>query len=76
MGFGETCVELKSGIKFGKSVWIVLLLPIGLTEKKAHVGIIGILLEEPTKNRSGQLRLARTDEGRAPSEEKAGIARR
>src|SRR5260370_19772366 len=69
-------VEMEGGFQFGEGVRVVFLLCVGLSQQKVARSVVGILLQQPTKNTSSSPGLMRADQSGTPRKEQARIVRR
>src|SRR5229473_439818 len=73
--FGKPRIKLQSSFHLCEATRKVFLLRVDLSEEKVNGGIVRVLLEQPTEDSSGNLRLTRSNEGRTPGKEKPRIIR-
>src|SRR6266567_1996515 len=73
--FGKPRIKLQSSFHLREATGKVFLLRVGLPEEKVNGRIVRVLLQQPTEDSSGNLRLTRSNEGRTPSKEKPRIIR-
>src|SRR5260370_4389235 len=73
--FGKPRIKLQSSFHLREATRKVFLLRVGLPEEKVNGRIVRVLLQQPTEDSSGNLRLTRSNEGRTPGKEKPRIIR-
>src|ERR1051326_6367863 len=72
MSLRKLLIKPDSLFQFAESVWVILILRIGLAEKGGDPGIRAIFLEQFLKNPGGISRLVGTDESSSPGKQKSG----